>query len=131
MRNPIMEFSQVSQCLLCHDAPCTKVCLGADPARILRALRFENDLCAARLLPNNDICSTCDSVCVSVCPTKTPIPEILSALRERATQMEDAPFEEMVDLSCEICGVPLENPFLLSSSVVAQCHLLKEILVFC
>ena len=44
MRNPIMEFSQVSRCLLCHDAPCTRACPGTDPARILRALRFENDL---------------------------------------------------------------------------------------
>lgn len=102
MRNPIMEFSQVSQCLLCHDAPCTKVCPRVDPARILRAIRFENDLGAAMLLPDDDICSTCGSVCVSVCPTKTQIPEILSVLREHATQMEEAPGAESVDLSCEI-----------------------------
>ena len=120
MRNPVLEFSQISRCLLCHDAPCTKVCPRVDPARILRAIRFENDLGAAMLLPDDDICSTCGSVCVSVCPTKTQIPEILSVLREHATQMEEAPGAESVDLSCEICGVPLENPFLLSSSVVAS-----------
>ena len=120
MRNPVVEFSQISRCLLCHDAPCTKVCPRVDPARILRAIRFENDLGAAMLLPDDDICSTCGSVCVSVCPTKTQIPEILSVLREHATQMEEAPGAESVDLSCEICGVPLENPFLLSSSVVAS-----------
>jgi dihydropyrimidine dehydrogenase (NAD+) subunit PreA len=34
--------------------------------------------------------------------------------------MEEAPCAESVDLSCEICGVPLEKPFLLSSSVVAS-----------
>jgi dihydropyrimidine dehydrogenase (NAD+) subunit PreA len=39
-----VEFSQISRCLLCHDAPCTKVCPRVDPARILRAIRFENDL---------------------------------------------------------------------------------------
>ena len=105
MRNPVVEFSQVSRCLLCHDAPCTRVCPGTDPARILRALRFENDLGAAQLLPDDDICSTCGSVCVTTCPTKTPIPEILSVLRERAAQMEEAPGAESVDLSCEICGV--------------------------
>ena len=90
MRNPVVEFSQISRCLLCHDAPCTKVCPQVDPARILRAIRFENDLGAAMLLPDDDICSTCGSVCVSVCPTKTQIPEILSVLREHATQMEEA-----------------------------------------
>ena len=47
MRNPVVEFSQISRCLICHDAPCTKVCPRVDPARILRAIRFENDLGAA------------------------------------------------------------------------------------
>lgn len=120
MKNLIVEFSQTSRCLLCHDAPCTKVCKKIDPARILRAIKFENDVGAVMMLPNENSCIDCDERCVSACPTQTPIPTILSGLRNSAPNMELALDAESVDLSCDICGVPLENPFLLSSSVVAS-----------
>lgn len=120
MKKSVVEFSQTSRCLLCYDAPCTNACQMMDPARILRALKFENEVGAAMMLPSENICADCDGRCVAACPTQTPISAILSSLRAGAADMELAPDFEAVDLSCDICGVPLENPFLLSSSVVAS-----------
>ena len=34
---------EVARCLLCADAPCSKVCKTGDPARALRAVRFGNE----------------------------------------------------------------------------------------
>lgn len=116
----VVKSSQISRCLLCHEAPCSAACSHMDPARILRALRFENNYTAFQLLTKETVCSTCNAECVAVCPTETPIPEILQELREKNAQTEILPDLNQVDLSCEICGVPLENPFMLSSSVVAS-----------
>lgn len=120
MKNYVVDSLQINRCLLCHDAPCTKACKDMDPAKILRSIRFDNAVGAAMQLPDDDICASCEGECVSVCPTGTPIPEILSKLRENMDTMEDASGMQEIDLSCDICGVPLENPFLLSSSVVAS-----------
>lgn len=115
----VMDAEKVHRCLLCHDAPCTNACPDQDPARILRAVRFGNDQGGALLLPEADRCAACGAPCVGACPAGVPIPELLSALRAERAHMEEAPGAEKVDLSCRLCGVPMENPFLLSSSVVA------------
>ena len=120
MRKYVVEFSRTSRCLLCHEAPCSRVCSQMEPDKILRSLHFDNLKGAAMQLSEGDVCASCNGDCVSVCPTATPIPEIISMIREHADEMEDAFEMETVDLSCDICGVPLENPFLLSSSVVAS-----------
>lgn len=120
MYHPTIEKTDVARCLLCHDAPCRKECPHLDPARILRSLRFQNEAGAALLLPEEDVCVGCASPCRQACPAEVPIPGILACLREDREHIEPAPGAEMVDLSCDLCGVPLENPFLLSSSVVAS-----------
>ena len=35
-------------CLLCIDAPCSRVCKKGDPARAIRAIRFGNERLAGR-----------------------------------------------------------------------------------
>ena len=35
-------YEEASRCLLCQDAPCTKACKTGDPARAIRAVRFDN-----------------------------------------------------------------------------------------
>lgn len=35
-------YEEASRCLLCQDAPCTKACATGDPARAIRAIRFDN-----------------------------------------------------------------------------------------
>ncbi len=35
-------YEEASRCLLCEDAPCTAACEHGDPARAIRAIRFDN-----------------------------------------------------------------------------------------
>lgn len=50
-----------TRCLVCQDAPCTAVCArNNDPARGIRALRFENDHCVGLFL-NKEMCAGCDA----------------------------------------------------------------------
>ena len=34
---------EAARCLLCENAPCTKACKTGDPARAIRAIRFDNE----------------------------------------------------------------------------------------
>ena len=113
------DGKEQNRCILCHDAPCTKACDRCDPGRILRALRFNNDVLAAQLLPDDFERSWVEEA-EKVCPVGTMIGDILEKLNKRKPRMELAPNADQIDLSCDICGVKLENPFLLSSSVVAS-----------
>ncbi|PWT28380.1 NAD-dependent dihydropyrimidine dehydrogenase subunit PreA [Butyrivibrio fibrisolvens] len=127
--------SEIAKCSLCHDAPCSKSCgIGEsskdytkkiDIARIIRAMYFDNAILAASLLP--DGYSERDSrELIYSCPRKVDIPLILKGLQDEKRKIET--LEEIgglkaldnIDISTDICGVKLENPFLLSSSVVAS-----------
>ena len=120
MVRSVVENSDLARCLLCHDAPCAAKCPSMDPARLLRSLRFQNQAGAALRLPQADVCADCAAPCEAACPTQVPIARILTCLRAGRPHFEPAPGAESVDLSCDLCGVTLENPFLLSSSVVAS-----------
>jgi dihydropyrimidine dehydrogenase (NAD+) subunit PreA len=50
-------YEEANRCLLCIDAPCTKVCKTGDPARAIRAVRFDNHKPALRWIAN---CSDAD-----------------------------------------------------------------------
>lgn len=121
MYQPIPDKMELHRCLLCHDAPCTAACEHFDPARILRAMRFD-DADGAALLLGGDSCGGCDAPCVKACPGKVDIPRLMENLRQAAETMEEAPGAQGVDLSCSLSGIVLENPFLLSSSVVASTY---------
>lgn len=120
-RSSIDKIS-VRRCLLCYEAPCTAACLAKDPARILRALRFDNEDGAALLAAKDKACIGCQAPCTAACPNAVPIPAILSSLSEDSPQMEAAPGAAEINLFCDLCGIHLENPFLLSSSVVASSY---------
>lgn len=113
---------EVFRCLLCDNAACSHACPSeADPAGLIRSLHFENLVGAAAKLKTNFPCSDCDSPCEQACVRKEnpiQIRHILTALHETSTAYESIP-ETPVDLSCDFLGVHLENPFLLSSSVVS------------
>ena len=121
----VIPAEEVNRCLLCHEAPCTAACPhGVDPAGLIRSIRFENQVGAARRLPQQSPCGSCWAPCEAACLRKEypiKIQRICTCLGEDRTRMEqvgDGP----VDLSCTFCGVKLENPFLLSSSVVASTY---------
>ena len=44
----INVYEEANRCLMCQDAPCTKACKTGDPARAVRAIRFDNHKLATR-----------------------------------------------------------------------------------
>ena len=116
---------EVSRCLLCDNALCTQACLcGLDPAGILRSVSFDNLVGAAAKLKNDFPCDECSAPCEDACVQKANpihIRRVLTALHEDSSGWEQLQ-ETPVDLSCSFLGIHLENPFMLSSSVVASTY---------
>lgn len=113
---------EVSQCLLCSNAPCAKACpydLEADS--IIRSLRFENALGAAAKIPDNVPCDDCKTKdCMKVClKQKINRPVNIDEIILQASSCGKAEIGN-VDLSINFCGIQCENPFFLSSSVVGS-----------
>lgn len=109
---------EAARCLLCGDAPCTKACSkGLDPARFVRAVRFENAAAGARYI-NPARCAECHGECENACVHYD------TAIRvRRMASAAPAPAQPAAaDLSMDFCGVRCENPFFLSSSVVASSY---------
>ncbi|MBQ1826569.1 MAG: NAD-dependent dihydropyrimidine dehydrogenase subunit PreA [Erysipelotrichaceae bacterium] len=108
-----------NNCLLCHDAKCTKTCGLIDPAKALRSLYFDNADGLTNSLPAAVPCVDCNGRCQWACPESVSIREmILSAYKPERKKKK-------IDYGClktDFCGIPLENPFLLSSSVVASTY---------
>ena len=65
---PILAMEEASRCLLCLDAPCSKMCpAGTDPAKFIRSLRFKNVKGAAKTIRTNN---PLGAICARVCPTE-------------------------------------------------------------
>lgn len=109
--------NEAARCMLCADAPCTAACpKGYDPARFVRAVRFENAAVGAGYI-DSGVCAECSGNCESVClhySSPISVREMAKAAPQPIKPQSDA------DLSMEFCGVKCENPFFLSSSVVAS-----------
>lgn len=116
---------EARHCLLCPQGPCTAACPhDLDPAGLVRSVRFDNIAGAAARLPREDLCAGCPAPCEAAClrpdgPVR--IRRLTAALRGERENLEEL-WEGEVDLSSTFCGVRLENPFLLSSSVVASSY---------
>ena len=113
------------RCALCADAPCTGACGQIDPASMLRSIWFENEKTAAMRLPAENPCKECSAPCESACvrANEVPIRKLMTRLYDEVKP--DLEISEPLDesaLRTELCGIPLENPFLLSSSVVASTY---------
>lgn len=122
LNNAHKIHKQSDACLLCKEPACTKACpKGMDPERILRKLRFENDLGAVATVRSNYGCQDCDAPCEKACvmSESVHIRETMKRLFEQNIEVKQDP---EIDLSCEFCGVTLKNPFMLSSSVVASSY---------
>ena len=114
------------ECVLCGDAPCDAACpRGFAPARLLRSVWLDNEACAAASLSEGNPCAECDAPCERACVKagKVPIQSLMGRLAGDVKPCLDIAMpEDETALETEICGVRLENPFLLSSSVVASSY---------
>jgi dihydropyrimidine dehydrogenase (NAD+) subunit PreA len=107
-------YEEANRCLLCQDAPCTKACKTGDPARAIRAIRFDNHKPALRWVKD---CSDGDleraeQACIHYnWPIR--IKEML-----RSIHPDDVDDSHYPALDITFCGIHCENPFFLASSAV-------------
>ena len=124
-KEPCIARTDMIRCALCDNAPCDVACEKMKPAALLRSLWFRNEQTAAQRLPDVNPCATCDAPCERACvrPGEVPIRELIGRLYDRVKPMCETPVPADEErLRCDLCGIPLENPFLLSSSVVASTY---------
>ena len=107
-------YEEANRCLLCQDAPCTKACKSGDPARAIRAIRFDNHKPALRWVKD---CTDYDleraeQACIHYnWPIR--IKEVI-----RSISQDDVDDSHYPQLNIDFCGIPCENPFFLASSAV-------------
>ena len=104
---------EAARCLLCADAPCSKACKGGDPARAIRAIRFDNQQFAGQWVAkcSDEDLEAAEKACIHY---DQPI-RIRELLRAAGQEKETGPEP---DLSIEFCGLHCENPFFLASSAI-------------
>ena len=114
------------RCALCGNAPCDKACpKDLHPAELLRSIWFDDEDAAAARLPSENFCHDCQAPCEKVCVRsgEVPIRQLVSRLAsDIKPDLTTTPPKDESALRTELCGVPLDNPFLLSSSVVASTY---------
>ena len=122
---PTITRSDMIRCALCGQAPCDSTCDHLNPSSLLRSIWFNNEQTAAKRLPAENPCMVCSAPCERSCVRagEVPIRDVINRLyyQVRPECETDLPADEN-RLRCDICGIPLENPFLLSSSVVASTY---------
>lgn len=118
-----LNRADMIHCALCLDPPCSSACDKMNPGEALRAIWFDNADIAALKLPHENLCADCDAPCERACVRSGEV-KIKSLMQrlvgEVGPQAEIAIPDNEDRLKCDICGIHLDNPFLLSSSVVAS-----------
>ena len=117
IREKLSNKMEIHKCVLCHNAPCKKMYKNIDPERIIRAVKFKNKKGARNLIGNKEACFEKNADCSESCPLDVDIDLILRNIIDETDTIEGL---ENIDISTEICGVKLENPFILSSSIITS-----------
>ena len=113
------------KCALCYDAPCSIACPKLKPDKLLRSIWFDNENVAAASLPEENPYISCDAPCERACVRsgEVPVKDVITRLYDEVRpSLEVSLPKDEIRLRTDICGIPLENPFLLSSSVVASSY---------
>ena len=122
---PMIRRLDMIHCTLCGNAPCDSACAKLDPSRLLRSIWLRNEQGAVSRLPQDNPCLDCAAPCERACvrPGYVPIQSLVNRLYQQVKpEVETSVPNDEQRLQCELCGIPLENPFLLSSSVVASTY---------
>ena len=116
-------YEEANRCLLCIDAPCTKACQHGDPARAIRAIRFDNHKLALQWVKDctDDDLARAEQACIHYnWPIR--IREMLRAVHHDDVITEplsrDGQIAHAPSLAIDFCGIRCENPFFLASSAV-------------
>ncbi|MBO6232203.1 MAG: NAD-dependent dihydropyrimidine dehydrogenase subunit PreA [Ruminiclostridium sp.] len=121
-----IDRSEASACVMCANAPCSEVCPAGIPAKALRSIRLDNSRYAASALPADNPCIGCDAPCEKACVRagRVPVKKLMIKLYDEVRpELEITALPDHKNrLRTDLCGIPLENPFLLSSSVVASTY---------
>ena len=117
---------EAARCLLCEDAPCSKACQHGDPARAIRAIRFDNERlagCWVAECTDADL-EAAEKACIHY-DRPIRIREMLSAVD---ADLKSASHESGISnphqpnplpsLAIDFCGIRCETPFFLASSAV-------------
>lgn len=121
----MIKRKAMSECSLCADAPCSAACpKGFDCAGALRSIWLNNEEYASMMLPGTGICAGCDAPCEKACvkADRVDIRGLVSVLEELKPMDHQTDSVDMSVLKTDICGIPLDNPFLLSSSIVSSTY---------
>ena len=104
---------EASRCLLCADAPCSKVCKNGDPARAIRAIRFGNEAIAGQWLENctEAELQAAEQACIHY-DRPIRIKELAAAVKGTK------PRQDLPSLAIDFCGIHCESPFFLASSAI-------------
>lgn len=112
---------EAERCLLCENAPCSKACKTADPARALRAIRFDNASNSWKWLKDasEEELTAAENACIHY-DRPIRIREIAKIIAERypETIAEKDKKTPEPSLEIEFCGLKCENPFFLASSAI-------------
>ena len=102
-------------CLLCADAPCSKVCKNGDPARAIRAIRFGNGKLAGQWVAQctDEELEAAEEACIHY-DRPIRIRELIRSVCCDSVATNEAP----PSLAIDFCGIHCENPFFLASSAV-------------
>ena len=118
MNKQIHLREEATRCLLCLDAPCSHVCPNGDPARAIRAIRFDNQQHASRWVAQctDSELLAAEEACIHY---DRPI-----RIRELVHALADTPVSEssLPSLAIDFCGIHCENPFFLASSAVSTSY---------
>ena len=122
----LIQRADMIRCALCADAPCDAACpKKMNPSMLLRSVWLKNEQTAAQKLPEVNPCMTCIAMCERRCvrPGEVPVRDLINRLYYQVKPEAETALPENEDrLRCDLCGIPLENPFLLGSSVVASTY---------
>ena len=115
MQKTLNIYDEARRCLLCVDAPCSKACGTGDPARAIRAIRFDNAKLAGSWLSD---CEEKDLHAAEAACLHYDHPIRISKLAAALDHEPAVTQEALPSLAIDFCGIRCENPFFLASSAV-------------